>query len=108
MEKDDSQIHFCMTELQVVYLLWANARIGNKNADVNTQDWDDDAEEGDRWEFADKLDTNEDTDKHEEAQNGSIHSVVVVSVHPNVEWTKERHCWRYVLLWDSRKQQNSK
>ena len=69
----------------------------HEHADVDTNDGDDDAEESDRREHGDKLDTEEHPDGHHREQDRPVQTVVV-EVHHRVARVEDGKHRRYVVL----------
>ena len=72
--------------------LYAVVRASSKDANVDADDGDDDAEEGDSSKLADESHANEDDDGEQDQYHGAIQAETVGDVPEHV------HLWRHVHL----------
>ena len=78
--------------------LWSMAMTGNKDADVDTQDGDDDAEQNECRDFADETNADQNRNEHKDEQTGAIDTIVVEGICRHRERTENRRLWHHELL----------
>jgi len=73
--------------------------VGGEDADVDADDGTDDAEQSDRWELGDELDSDEHTREHDQQEGGAVDAVAVVGVLRYVDRSEQGEAvGRHVLL----------